>query len=146
VSSASYEHGNYFKVTVDGQQISIPGERGIGIVIVEKGTRKINYTRMFDTYLDSNECNKLNSVLMQVRPGNLIILGVKDDGSRSLTLELTQTISALGSKLINQLGYRDSWAFAARKGKPQTAKEAKETSKAVELSLARKIELISATS
>jgi len=138
VSSASMGYGNYFKVSVDGQEVNIEGERGIGFVIVEKGTRKITYARMFDTYLDPNESSKLNSILYQTKPGDLLILGVKDEGSRSLNLDLIQTLTSFGSKYINQLGYRDSWAFVVRKGKPQSAREIKESNQAVELTLKRK--------
>jgi len=141
IKSGSYEYGNYFSVIVDGQQINIQGERGIGLVIVEKGTRRVTYSRMFDTYLDPNESAKLNSILYETPTGNLLILGVKDDGSRSLTLDVIQTLSSLGSKLINQLGFRDSWAFAVRKGKPETAKEVKESQRAVELMLKKKSKL-----
>ena len=140
VSSASCEQGNYFRVTIDGKEVKMGGggERGIGLVIVEKGTRKVNFARMFDTSLDPNECAKLNTILLQAIPGNLIILGVKDDGSRSLTLDLIQTITSLGSKYINQLSYRDSWAFVARKGKPHSAREVKDDKSSVNLTLTRK--------
>jgi len=137
IGSASHDYGNYFKVTVDGQEINIPGERGIGLVIVEKGTRRINFARMFDTHLDPNESSKLNSILYQTQPGNLLIMGVKDEGSRSLTLDLIQTLSSLGSKEIHQLGYRDSWIFVARKGKPQNAREIRESNQVVELTLTK---------
>jgi len=138
VSSASCELGNHFKVILDGKEVKVEGERGIGLVVVEKGTRRVTFARMFDTYLDPNESSKLNSILFQVKPGNLIIMGIKDEGSRSLSVDLINTISMLGSKLIHQLGYRDSWAFVVRKGKPESAREVKDSHQAVELTLCRK--------
>jgi len=141
VSSAGHDHGNYLHVEIDGQTIGVPGERGIGLVILEKGTRQMNFCQMFDTYLDPNECTKLNSILFNAKPGNILILGVKDDGSRSLNLDLIQTLTTLGSKQIQQLGFRDSWAFVVRKGKPNSAKEAKDSKNAVELSLKKKPKL-----
>jgi len=138
VGSASGDHGNYFKVSVDGHPINAPGERGIGLVVVEKGTRKVLFSRIFDTHLDPNECVKLHSIIQDVKPGNFIVIGVKDEGSRSLSLDLIQSITLLGSKYIQSLTPLDSWAFIVRKGKPHSAQEAKDSNTAVELTLAKK--------
>jgi len=138
VSSGAHDHGNYFRVVMDGENINVPGERGIGLVIVEKGTRKIAMARMFDTELDPMESAKLNTILLDAKPGALMIVGVKGDGSRCLSLDLIQTLTLLGSKHIQDLGYQESWAFVVRKGKPHAAREMKNANQAVVLKINRK--------
>jgi len=123
VHSGGYDHGNTLTITVDGHHIELNGNRGIGVVIVEKGTRHINHKKFYDTYQDASESTKLANLIHQVKQGNIIVMGIKDEGSHSLSDEAKSAIASLGSHEIHHLGYRDSWALIARKGKPGNATE-----------------------
>ena len=125
VTSASHECGNKFTVALDGNVVEVPGERGIGLVVFEKETKKANFVKMFDTYADPSNCSKMCEALEQVKNGSIIVMGAKGEASRCLTPELKNCISILGSTEINRLGYRDSWAMMVKKGSPHTCQESR---------------------
>jgi len=120
VTSASMECGNKFTVNCEGNAIEVPGERGIGIVVIDKDSKKPSINKMFDTYTDPANCTQLLNTLEKVKDGSYVIMGVKEEASRCLTPNLKQCISIMGSTEINRLSYRDSWAMAVKKGSPQT--------------------------
>ena len=123
VTSAGHDCGNKFSVTWDGQPIEILGKRGIGLVVFEKDCKVPSVCRLFDTFLDPYNCVNLCKALEKVRDGSVIVMGVKDEGSRCLTPELIEIISKLGSCEFKRLGHRESWAMIVKKGQPNTVHE-----------------------
>jgi len=127
VTSASANSGDQFSVAVDGQMIDVPGDRGIGIVVIDYHTRNVAYKHMYDTSQEKEESDKLVKLLDRTKDGCYIIMGVKGDGARKLTKEAKNAISnVLGSNEIRKLEYQDSWALIARKGDIKSIREARQ--------------------
>jgi len=126
VTSASREHGDQFSVCVDGQMIDVPGERGIGIVVVDYHTRNVSYKNMFDTSQSTTESQQLVKMMSRIRDGFYIVMGVKGEGAKMLSQEARREIAELGSNEIGKLECGDSWAMIVRKGLPSSVREARQ--------------------
>lgn len=133
VESASLNHGNEFVASVDEIMIDVPGERGIGIVVIDYHTRTVSYKNMFDTSQESGESEHLVKLLHRIKDGCYVIMGVKGDGARKLTKEARNEIENLGSDEIHKLEYGDSWAMIVRKGNTTSIREARDHKHAVTL-------------
>jgi len=119
---------------------SLESQRGIAIVIVNK-EGKVILNQIYDTYRTPAASDQLEAEIqshLSLSVGSILVLGVKDDGSHSLTPSLRRVITSLGSQQINNLGHRDSWCFICRIGKPKSARESRESNKPVTLTWAPK--------
>ena len=126
VTSANHKHGDRFSVAVDGGLIDVPGERGVGLVVVDYHTRNVSYKHIFDTSQETAESDKLAKAIERIKDGDYVIMGIKGDGSRKLTNDAKFAISNLGSDEIYKLGFEDSWAMIVRKGESHLVREARE--------------------
>jgi len=126
VTSASRGHGNQFSVCVDGDMIDVPGENGIGIVVIDYRTRGVSSKNMYDTSHELSESHHLVKAIDGIKDGNYVIMGVKGEGAKKLSNELIKAISSLGSEEIGKLEYGDSWAMITRKGCPTSTREARQ--------------------
>jgi len=106
--------------------IDVPGERGIGIVVVDYHTRTVSYKHMYDTSENSAESEKSVKLIDRIKDGSYIVMGVKDEAARQLSTDAKKAIANLGSEEINKLEYRDSWAMIVRKGNVKSIREARQ--------------------
>jgi len=85
--------------------------RGLNVVLLRKG--RIFFCGAFDTYESEAESNHLELLLKRLQDGDIIAIGVKDEGTQNLS-NLRKQFSSMGSKLLNKLEFRGSWIFIYR--------------------------------
>ncbi|XP_078669731.1 uncharacterized protein LOC144910456 isoform X3 [Branchiostoma floridae x Branchiostoma belcheri] len=88
--------------------------RGINVVIVEETSGQTEDSQRFDTYGDPEAGVKLRDFLRAVTPGRVVLIAVKDEGSK-YAVDAIEELQHLGSSL-EILGYRESWAVIGKKG------------------------------
>jgi len=103
VTSAGHDCGNKFSVTWDGRTIEIQGKRGIGLVVFDNNCKVPRVCHVFDTFMDPSYCVSLSQTLEKVKDGAVIVMGIKDEGSRCLTPELKELLMKMGSYEIKKI-------------------------------------------
>ena len=135
VTSSPKNLGNNFAVTIDGEKIEVEGERGIGLIVVERGSRIPKINKIFDTTSqNSTETSFLLSLIGKIKNGSIVIMGSKDGGGKNISEELKHVISLLGSMEISRLSEHDGWAMITKKGSPLLFYEDRHSSDLVVLS------------
>ncbi|GIY61282.1 hypothetical protein CEXT_522062 [Caerostris extrusa] len=110
----SIQIGNYThyepRLCVDGKYIVSKnvneGGRGLNIAVIDNLTRTIIRVGHFDTY--EKESTVLETLLLTLRPGDILILITFDESSRKLSRIARLLFYDLGSALIQNLNYRSS--------------------------------------
>ena len=115
VTSGSSSFGNTFRVTCDGDNIEVPGEKGICVVAFDKDFKNPTLSKLFEC-TDQASCNAFCSSIDKIKDGSYLVLGYKGNSLKNFTSECKKTISTLGSKEINRLEDRESWALITKKG------------------------------
>eukprot|EP00049_Salpingoeca_infusionum_P012895 m.239908 g.239908 ORF g.239908 m.239908 type:complete len:346 (+) comp15298_c0_seq2:320-1357(+) len=72
--------------------------------------------KIFDTYARLSESERLHSYLRQKPTGTVILFGILDEGTKSLSNATVLAIEEFGSTLIGSLANRQSWAMIGVKG------------------------------
>ncbi|CAL1292249.1 unnamed protein product [Larinioides sclopetarius] len=112
------DHTDEPRLCVDGKYIISKsvneGGRGLNVAIIDNLTRTIIRVSHFDTY--EKESNGLETMLLTLRPGDILILITFDEPSRKLSRIARLLFYDLGSALIQNLGYRSSWYLITQKG------------------------------
>jgi hypothetical protein len=122
VSSAGYLTGDYAAIVMAGFDVtSIPQGlraygRGLNVVVFDENTGEPLYARVFDTNASQGDSDAFARLIEGLPAGRVVAVTVKDDASRNLTEPAKVACERLGSALIRQLDYRDSWALIGRKG------------------------------
>ncbi|CAD5116276.1 DgyrCDS5183 [Dimorphilus gyrociliatus] len=88
--------------------------RGFNIAIVNPKTKSYSRIGRFDTYLQDS--SNLEIFLEMLNEGDIILAVVNDDASRKLTETARRLFSDLGSAMIQNLKFRDSWIYIGQKG------------------------------
>ncbi|XP_048813877.1 protein FAM3D isoform X1 [Lagopus muta] len=68
----------------------------------------------FDMY--SGDVTKLETFLEDIKYGTIMLAATYDDASTKMNDKVRALFSALGSRHVNQLGFRDNWVFLGAKG------------------------------
>ncbi|GIY71009.1 protein O-linked-mannose beta-1,2-N-acetylglucosaminyltransferase 1 [Caerostris darwini] len=112
------DHTDEPRLCVDGKYIVSKnvneGGRGLNIAVIDNLTRTIIRVGHFDTY--EKESTVLETLLLTLRPGDILILITFDESSRKLSRIARLLFYDLGSALIQNLNYRSSWYFITQKG------------------------------
>jgi arsenate reductase-like glutaredoxin family protein len=73
--------------------------------------------RSFDTWISQTYSNELVQFLSGLKYGVLVLISVKDEAQRNLTINAKKALKdQLGSTMIDSLRYRYSWCIIGRKG------------------------------
>ncbi|MDZ7371840.1 MAG: C25 family cysteine peptidase, partial [candidate division KSB1 bacterium] len=115
VESAGLADGNYSRFYINGKLL-YSGTRGIAVLVVDHRSGQVKAAKSFDTYGSAAESDSLAAFVNSQPDSAVIMAGVCDDGATSLRPPAIAAFQALGSRLIANLQYRDSWAFIAQKG------------------------------
>ncbi|MBN1480977.1 hypothetical protein EH223_00720 [candidate division KSB1 bacterium] len=127
VESAGLNDGNYARFFVNSNSI-YTGTRGIGIVAINASDGSILLKKTFDTYGSRAFSDSLALLLNGLVDGTILLAGVRDDAATNLTAPAKEALQKFGSQKIDELKYRDSWAFIGRKGAAEPIAEAHKAS------------------
>lgn len=112
------DHKDEPRLCVDGKYILSRningGGRGINVVVIDTMTRSVSRVSHFDTY--EKESTPLETLLLTLRPDDLIILLTFDEPTRKMSRVARLLLHELGSALIQNLSYRGSWYLVTQKG------------------------------
>lgn len=127
VESAGLNDGNYSRFFFNSMSI-YNGTRGIAVVALDAADGRTLVKKTFDTYGSTAFSDSLAALLNGLAEGTILLAGVRDDAATSLTVSAKEAIQKFGSQKINELKYRDSWAFIGRKGALEPIAEAFQSS------------------
>ncbi|XP_076088215.1 protein O-linked-mannose beta-1,2-N-acetylglucosaminyltransferase 1-like isoform X1 [Mytilus galloprovincialis] len=101
--------------TVIIQDEEFEKNRGIHIAVLNQATGSVMSKNIFDTY-SQHEDEALLSYLKKISNGRIIVFTIKDEASFHLKSEARQYLKEMGSEKIENLAFRDTWAFIVKKG------------------------------
>ena len=109
-------------VSVDGNIVyQHQGEsvqsRGLHVVVLSQHTGKLTASRIFDVYAFEQD-KEIAKFLDSLQDGRIVVFMVKDEGAYNLKKVGRNAIKAFGSHLINNLEWRNSFAFIGKKNYP----------------------------
>ncbi|MFA6439671.1 MAG: C25 family cysteine peptidase [Bacteriovoracaceae bacterium] len=115
--SAGFSDGNSGAAEVNGINILTPilGS-GHNVVVVDSVSFSVVAARRFDLASDAAESDSLTQFIGAVAAGTTVIDVVVDDGSNNLLPSTRNALQSIGSKYIDLVSFRDSWAIIGRKG------------------------------
>lgn len=93
-----------------------PAKRGLNFLVVDPQTAEVVSSGSFDTYESSLNDKKCADFLRSVGPGMMVIGGTFDEASKELGYDTKRELQQLGASKIQDLGYREMWAFVGQKG------------------------------
>ncbi|XP_010280779.1 PREDICTED: protein FAM3B [Phaethon lepturus] len=89
--------------------------RGINIAIVNYKTGKVTSVKFFDMW-KGDHSGQMVTFIKNAPEGSLLLMVTQDDGSTRLKNYAKKLVGDLGSKEIQNMKFRSSWAFIAAKG------------------------------
>ncbi|MEQ9000062.1 MAG: interleukin-like EMT inducer domain-containing protein [Coleofasciculus sp. B1-GNL1-01] len=124
VSSAGYEHGNSASIRFNTQDL---GEnfynRGLNVAVFDEFTGQPIFGTTFDTFNPGNS-ESFAQFVSTLPPGRIVAIAIKDDANFNLSDPGKRACKSLGSRLIDHLQFRSSWAIIGQTGAaPGTATE-----------------------
>lgn len=124
--SGGYHAGNFARIEMKkdgkGEAINHIFSRGMNVCLIDPKEGAVIESGSFDTHKSPEDSEDLARVLDWLDAGTIVIICAKDECVENLTDNAKTAISALGSKLISNVQYRDSWCLIAEKG-GETVKE-----------------------
>uniref|UniRef100_A0A8C9FLW4 Family with sequence similarity 3 member D n=1 Tax=Pavo cristatus TaxID=9049 RepID=A0A8C9FLW4_PAVCR len=91
--------------------------RGLNIALVNgelgPGGPKASCTANFRT---ASTTVHLETFLQEIKDGTIMLAATYDDAATKMNNKVQALFSALGSRHVNQLGFRDNWVFLGAKG------------------------------
>ncbi|KAG0271768.1 hypothetical protein BGZ95_000371 [Linnemannia exigua] len=127
VQSGGYHSGSFSKILINESTMSV-SSRGINMVAIDPVQGVLIESVSFDTHISEDESDDLARLVDWLQPGMIVICSAKDDCFEHLTSAARLALKQLGSELIGDLKYRDSWCMIGEKGaEPGTAIEAHKT-------------------
>ncbi len=117
--SAGYNAGRGAIITLNGQNL-IPENilRGFHLCKINKSDLSLIEYKLFEISSGGASVTNFINYLDAITNNELIIISVADDGQVGINAALKNKIKEFGSKYIDQLGFRNSWAIIGYKGAP----------------------------
>jgi len=116
VSSAGYDHGNSASIRFNTQDL---GEnfynRGLNVVVFDEFTGQPIFGTTFDTF-NSGNSESFAQFVSTLPPGRIVAIAIKDDANFNLSDPGKRACKSLGSRLIDDLQFRSSWAIIGQTG------------------------------
>ncbi|MDZ7724834.1 MAG: C25 family cysteine peptidase [candidate division KSB1 bacterium] len=122
VVSAGLADGNRAEFLIDGETM-YSGSRGISLVFLDSHSGEFLYSKTYDTYGSETASQELSNNIAEVPDGTIVLAAVRDDGASRLSEQAIASLQNCGSQYIDELKYRDSWAFIGRKNDTTTVYE-----------------------
>jgi len=128
VESGGGDGKGFARISLNGRELRVVNYgRGLNVAVLDENTGEMISFACFDTF--AKECGDYFAEFIENLPnGRIVAIAVKDTAvgveTNSLSDKALTTCKSLGSKEIDKLGMRDTWALIAKKGEPNAAKEA----------------------
>ncbi len=107
---------------INGKTAWSATSRGINFLTIDPATGSVTGTHSFDTYL--NDVQAMNDFIEGLPAGTIVMAGIADEGRRRLNDAAYDALElGLGSLLIRNVNYQDSWAIITAKGRTQSLVE-----------------------
>ncbi|KAG0263244.1 hypothetical protein BG011_009079 [Mortierella polycephala] len=110
VQSGGYHSGNFSKILINESTMSV-SSRGISMVVIDLVQGVILESVSFDTHISEDESDDLARLVDWLQPGMIVICAAKDDCFEHLTSAARLALRQLGSGLVDDIKYRDSWCM-----------------------------------
>ena len=108
---------HFVSVSVGGMRVYMNNKtRGIHLVVINQYNGQVMGTKVFDTYMKGFD-NYMVEYLSGLREGMILVFAVKDEASMGLSEVGKRGLKELGSRLIDGLGWRDTWLLLCQKGR-----------------------------
>ncbi|MEG4120829.1 interleukin-like EMT inducer domain-containing protein [Microcoleus sp. N9_B4] len=116
--SAGGNFGKDAEIFVDDLPVfdSAATQRGLNVVVIDPDTGTVTDKKSFDVYGNIDAAQAFAQFIENVSVGSIVAIAVKDEASSNLTDAARRACQSLGSSLIHNLGYRDSFTLIGRKG------------------------------
>ncbi|XP_065605955.1 protein FAM3D [Cyrtonyx montezumae] len=88
--------------------------RGLNIALVNGKSGQLLKVGSFDMY--SGDITQLETFLHEIKDGTIMLAATYDDAATKMNDKVRALFSALGSRYVNQLSFRDNWVFLGAKG------------------------------
>jgi|GEM_PF-1032217 len=117
VISAGFNDGNTAVITKNNQNL-IPENtlRGHHVVLFDATTLQVQGYYRFDIAAGAAIATNYKNFLDTLNSQSIVAIGVSNEGSGNLSSALKTSIKSLGSRYIDSLKFRGSWAIIGRKG------------------------------
>ena len=112
--SAGYNWGNFARVDINGHTLH-GNSRGIHVWAIDRSTQLLLERGSFDTHISTEESVEFKRFIDWLSPGTIVVVAAKDDCTEHLGKEGYEAMESLGSTMIRQVGYRDSYVFIGEK-------------------------------
>lgn len=97
IEAAGMMGGDYVRIKVNEQQVSKQG-RGYNVITIDPVTGKVLGSQVFDTFGSENESARMARFLEAQTKGTIVVAAVKDDASKSLTMEAVNALRSIGAQ------------------------------------------------
>lgn len=116
VSSAGYDHGNSASIRLNTQNLGSDFyNRGLNVAVFDELTGQPIFGTTFDTF-NSGNSESFTQFISTLPPGRIVAIAVQDDASLNLSDPGKKACKSLGSRLIDDLQFRSSWAIIGQTG------------------------------
>ncbi len=117
--SAGYNAGRTAIIAINGQNL-IPENtlRGFHVCRFNKSDLSFIEYKLFDVSPGTTANNIFISYLDGISNNEIVAIAVADDAGQGLTTATRNKLKEFGSRLIDNFGYRQSWAIIGYKGAP----------------------------
>ncbi len=104
-----------------------PDKRGFNVIAMDGVSGAVTDTAVFDTYVDAATADAMAGFLNSLPGNSIIAVAVKDDangyppvipGGTNITSSLRSALAAYGARLIDSVGFQDSYAFVGSREAP----------------------------
>ncbi|CAM0134733.1 hypothetical protein VKS41_000715 [Umbelopsis sp. WA50703] len=113
--SGGFLSGNFGHIELNGNALSA-GSRGLNLCVIDPVEKVILERVCFDTHISEDESEDLAKFIEWVDDGMVVIAVSKDDFTEHLTAGARNAIESLGSAVIQDVKYRDSFVLIGQKG------------------------------
>ena len=115
--SAGFYSGANCSIAQNGRNLlTISFFAGMGIVVFDEKTLKMEYADSFTLFNDPTRMSQLVNYINSIPTGKIVALAVADDAANNITTDLKNAVKSLGSTKIDSLVFRGSWAMIGKKG------------------------------
>lgn len=116
IVSAGNQDGDFVRMFVNENRIVNNGNRGHNLAVIDETTGQPIEIRNFDTHGSTYESDSMAAYIQRIPQGRFVLVGIRDEGSYSMTEAAHSALESLGSQYTRSVGYRDSWAMIGKKG------------------------------